>query len=681
MASLRRASVVVVLNASDHDHFTVSGEAQFRRACPEWAEPMFITDHDIADKLNALLDEQRVDSVVFASNSLITRAARGAIGREDFQRRWAEDGPNTDVGVLVLHQYLSPGTELELNFIGSASLRRVGVPPRSIARADIDFPPEWLFTDNAPLDERRRHIRALSVGYGPRNHSLWARSVPSYPAQWEPVVWDAQHEPLISMSTAGERVVIDSLAPIDLMDNHRLLGSMIASSLRPRGCLLVDAPGITGLAAFTPALASAIERRRFVHRIAPDHAREINPERTPYHFFDELIVAREWRVDEINALDERTVLRKLEQGGSLVATFTGPADSPVTVRLHGQPQYALRANQLASWFISRLDSFKGDLWATRALAEAVVATQRAYKDQRLIPHALRVDFVRRHLTEALVDRVHANNVDDNVLATAGTYAALNAMGVPGHDGLRRWAGNHLDMQPPSVVAQVLILVPDLSTPARRQRVLDAVRASASSDDSRLLMAYAAMIFAREEHDLLLRAVGDPSLGLGVRAELLRALLDSPITATDETAALAATVRERVDRLVSQEGGLEAVCLGNAALIDLARRQGIGPTTATRPRPVELDARTVETTELLRQRDEALRTAEKYQSAGRQATTLLTAVLVLVAVAAVTAVFVWAGGDLSDQVGIASAILTPLAALIAAMVAKARRSGVPPWPIS
>lgn len=677
---VRRANVAIVLNASDHDHFVVSGEERFRRACPPWVELAFVADHDIAETLTAMLDDRIVDAVVFASNSLITAAARRAIAQEDFKRRWAEDSPNCDVGVVVLHQYLSNRSVLTLDFLGSAEFSLIGEPPRRVARTDIRFLPDWLFTTETSYDERARRFKALSNGYGKKHDSLWTRAEPRYPTQWEGLAWEQDRESLVSTCNVGQRMVIASRVPIDLMDNTELLESLIASSLRPRGCLLVEASRTIGSTAFTPALASAIERGRFVHRLSPGHASEIDPAKAPYCFFEELIVAPEWPVQDIAALDERTVLRKLEQGGALVVTFTGPRENPVTVRLEGQPQYALRANSLASWFLQRLDAFKGDLWATRGLAEAVVAIRKAFEDERLIPQALREDFVRRHIVDTLLDRVHDDNVDDNVLATVGTYAALQGLGVQGHDALREWVGTHLDREPASAVAQALILVPELCTENRLQRVLEAAKGSTpTDDDARLLRAYAAVLFAGKEPELVRAAAAEASLGLGVQAELLRAMVRAWVQATDEIVGLAALVRERIDRLAEREGALEAVCVGNAALIELARKQGIGPTVGIRGRPRELDARTIENTELVRMREDAVRDAERYRRVGRQAATALVSLLILITVAALAMIFVWYGSTLGDKFGVASAVFGAMSGLIGYVVAKARSAGLPPWP--
>jgi hypothetical protein len=690
---LRRATVAVVLNSNDHDHFTVSGEETFRRACPPWADPVFIADHDMVEKLGALLDDGGLDAVVFASNSLITRAARETIDTRRFQRWWPDQGPNHDVGVVVLHQFLNKDSTLPVHFLGSASFTLTGEKPRQVKRDDIRFRSDWLFTRTATDDERSGWFLALSDGYGKTHDCVWARWEFRHPAQWEHVAWEHGGEPLVSACTAGDRLVVACRAPIDLMGMTQVLGSLIASALRPRGCLLVERAGTVGSSAFTPALASAIERGRFVERHQPVQGGDIDPRQPPYHFFDELIVAADWPVEEITALDERAMLRKLESGGSVVATFTGPGKSPVTVRLHGQPTYAHRANRLASWFLPRVDSFKDDVWASRALAAAVVATRDAFEDERLIPQALRADYVRRHVAEPLAaDRISNDCVDDNVLATAATYAALRDLGGQPREGMHRWLAEHLDGEPGSVVAQVLFLVPELRTPERLQQVRAAAKAAApaddaapgdgaapADDDARLLRAYAAALFADTEPELLQKVAADASLGLGVRAELLRALGRSTVRTTDETLGLAAQVRTRIDRLAMGTGGLEAVCLGNAALIELGRWQGIGPAASVSGRPRELDARTIETTELVRMRDEAVRNAKRFEKAGKQATTLVFGLLVLVTIAAVAAVFLVGDGGFGDRVGLASTLFALLSGLTTFFVTRARKAGLPPWP--
>jgi hypothetical protein len=300
----------------------------------------------------------------------------------------------------------------------------------------------------------------------------------------------------------------------------------------------------------------------------------------------------------------------------------------------------------------------------------------------LIPQALREDYVRRHVGDALVNRIHGDNVDDNVLATVGTYAALRALRVEGHEDLRAWAAERLDRELASVVAQALILVPELETAERRARVLQTAKGSApAEEDPKLLRAYAAVLFAESEPELVRVAAAEPSLGLGVRAELLRAMARNRIDVTDEIVGMAALVRQGIDRLAAGQGGLEAVCLGNAALIELARRQGVGPTAAIRGRARQVDVRTIENTELVRDREEALRDAARYRRVGRQATTALVGVLILLTVAAVTAIFVSFGDDIGGKFGFASGVFGLMSSLIGYVVAKARAAGLPPWPSS
>jgi hypothetical protein len=194
----------------------------------------------------------------------------------------------------------------------------------------------------------------------------------------------------------------------------------------------------------------------------------------------------------------------------------------------------------------------------------------------------------------------------------------------------------------------------------------------------LLRAYTAVLFADTEPELVRSAASDASLGLCVQAELLRAVARKDIDVTDEIVAMAAHVRDRIDRLALAEGGLEAVCLGNAALIKLGRRQGIGPTTAVRGRPREVDARTIENTELARQREEALQDTERYRRVGRQATTALVAGLMLLTLAAVIAIFVWFPGDIGKQFGFAAGVFGVMSVLIRYLIARFKRAGLPPW---
>jgi len=82
------------------------------------------------------------------------------------KRHWAEDGPVRDVGALVLHQFLTPDAVLPLDFLGSGAFSLVGERPRRVESGDIRFRDDWLFTDDAPDDERAKRFRALARGYG-----------------------------------------------------------------------------------------------------------------------------------------------------------------------------------------------------------------------------------------------------------------------------------------------------------------------------------------------------------------------------------------------------------------------------------------------------------------------------------------------------------------------------------
>jgi hypothetical protein len=677
----RAANVVAVVNASDHDHFAVSGERPYHDACPPWARLTFIPDHDISETLLGLLEDGDVDAVVFASNALQSAVSQRAIAEQRFIDLWAEDGPAGDVGVLVLHQYLRPDAVLPLDFLGSGAFSLVGEPARRVDEADVRFGNDWRFAMGEVVEERDLRFLALARGYGPQKHCVWARFEFKYAAEWQPVAWERSPEqPLVAVCAAGDRVVAASRVPIDVTGAVELLGSLIAACLRTRGCLVVEAPTTTGSSAFTPALASAIDRHRFVHRARPQAPSEIDPGRAPYAFFDELIVAPEWRIDEIEPLTENALLRKLEQGGSIVASFSGPA-GPVAVRLSGPPQYAERANHLASWLVPRLAAFQGDVWSIRALAEAVVATEAAYEEDRLIPQALRRDFVHRHLAESLAARVEDGNVDHNVLATVGTYAALSALGDTRFEGMRAWVDAHLDDDVPSVIAQALTLVPALSTPERRRSVREALDgAESTEDDARLLRAYAAVLLGDGDPDLLTSCAADRSLGLGVQAELLRAVVRHRIPASKAIVDLASHVRGEIDRLAAGEGALEAVCLGNAALIQLARQQGIGPKADIRGRSRQVDARTVENTELVKERETAVRAAEERRRAGQLAVTALIGLLALLGAVAIGSVVIWFEGDVGAKFGFATGILALMTTVIGFVTKRARDAGIPPWRI-
>lgn len=322
----------------------------------------------------------------------------------------------------------------------------------------------------------------------------------------------------------------------------------------------------------------------------------------------------------------------------------------------------------------------------RALAEVVVATEGAYEDTRLIPQALRADYVRRHLLTDLKGRLEGGSVDDIVLPTVAAYAALRTLGVEEIDDVRRWIEERLDDETdddivPSAIAQSLVLVRELATPERIERVRAATVAPENPrDDKRLLTSYAAVLFAASDPALLELAARDKSLGLSVQAELIRAVTREDMRTSDAIVALAADMRERMNRLAVGEGALEAVCLGNAALIELARRQGIGPSAAVRGSPREVDARTVENTELVRDRETAVREAGEARRIGRQATTVLTGILVIVTGLIIFAIAVWGPGDLPGKFGFASGVFGLMSTFIGYFAKKATDAGVPPWPL-
>jgi hypothetical protein len=685
--AIRPAKVVVVLNSSDQIHFVESGRGPHLAAQPPWAELTFLADHDLTSRLVPLLEEREVDAVVFASNAFLARVARRAVAAETFVALWNDDGPASDVGVVVLHQYVGQGERLPFDFLGSAAFALVGERARGVDEKKVEFSDDWCFVGGGAITPRKdARFKALARGWGPKGHALWTRFDFRYPTQWTPVAWeDDPEQPLVGVCEVGDRVVVACRVPIDLTGATELLGSLVAASLRPRGALLIQAPTTTGTAAFSTALASAIDRRHFVARVRPASPAEVDPRRYPFRFFDELIVAPEWRIDEIEPLSEETVLRKLEEGGSLVATFTGPESRSVAVRLSGQPQYAERANRLADWLVLRLDQFKGDIWAMRGLAEAVVAIKSAYVEPQLIPHALRRDYVCNHLVEPLVKRIKDDNVDELVLATLGTYCALTKLCVAGHDGLLKWVDRNLDGETPSLLAQALTLEPTLGDerPERLSRVRDAVESAnpTDADDGRLLRAYAAVLAAPHEPARLEAVAADCSQGLGVQAELLLAVVRHELPPSGPIFDLARNVRERIDQLAAGQGGLEAVCIGNAALIELARKQGIGPNAAVRGRPRETDARTVESTELIKDLETAERNVENARNAGRLAVTALVGMIVLAAVVAIVAIVGWwSGGDARTKFGLATGIFALMTTLTTYVLKKARDFGIPRWKI-
>jgi hypothetical protein len=252
--------------------------------------------------------------------------------------------------------------------------------------------------------------------------------------------------------------------------------------------------------------------------------------------------------------------------------------------------------------------------------------------------------------------------------------------------MRAWIDDHLDdNELPSVVAQALTLVSGLKTPARLDRVRDAALGRSelpAKEDGALLGAYAAMLFGEEEEpELFERAATAESLGLGVQAELLRAAVRHRLPVGGAVADLAARVRTEVDRLeASEHGALEAVCIGNAALIELARRQGIAPTVAAPDSPREVDVRTIVNTELVKDRRDALQQAEKARQAGGLATSVLVGLLVLIMVVAIGAIIGWAPGNPGAKFGFATGVLGLMSGLIRFVRKKAREAGLPLWPL-
>jgi hypothetical protein len=282
----------------------------------------------------------------------------------------------------------------------------------------------------------------------------------------------------------------------------------------------------------------------------------------------------------------------------------------------------------------------------------------------------------------LEGRVEDDSVDKLVLPTAAAYSALRALEVKAIDGMRAWIETRLDDEVvPSLIAQALVLVPELRTPKRIERVrASTLEPEKHADDAGLLEAYAAVLLAAGEPERIRKAVANQALGLGVQAELLRAATREGVPATSGIVALGVHVRDEIDRLADGEGALEAVCLGNAALIELARRQGIAPHAEVRGRPREVDARTVESTELVKQRETALREADEARRAGRQATTAFAGILVAVTVLAILAIAIWGAGDVAAKFGFATGVFALMSSFIGYVAKKAHDAGVPPWPI-
>ena len=112
----------------------------------------------------------------------------------------------------------------------------------------------------------------------------------------------------------------------------------------------------------------------------------------------------------------------------------------------------------------------------------------------------------------------------------------------------------------------------------------------------------------------------------------------------------------------------------------ARRQGIGPSATIRGRPQEVDARTIENTELARAREEARRDADRYQGVGGLAATALVDLLMLMT-AAIVAIFVWFGDGLGDKFGFASGVFGLLSGLITYVVAEVCGAGLSSGPLA
>jgi hypothetical protein len=679
-SALRKANVAVVLSASDRDHFAVSGARSFCVAAPDWIEPFFLTDHDLPRTLGELLEDGEVDAVVFASNSLNSAASQEAIKRPDFVERWAEGGAAGDVGVVVLHQYLMPKAELALDFLGTARFSLVGEQPHKVDRASIVPDDNWAFATDATAVERSDYFGALSTGYGVKKDCVWARFEPRYPTEWEKVA--AEGDRILIAAWTGTRTVIACPVPVDLTGATELLHSMLAACLRPRGCLVVEANETTGSSAFTPAFASALDRHRFVHREHPGAPDEIDLDKPPYRFFAELIVAREWPLDRIPPLSHDSLLRKLEQGGSIVATFSGPGGEPVGVRLSGRPQYAERAHHVADWLCRALPGFRKDVWAMRALAEVVLATEAAYREPKLIPRALRRGYVKDQLAAPLRSRVSRHNVDGNPLATLATYAALEVIDPGRNAGLRDWAVERLDKERPSVIAHALVLVPSLRTEERKEVLRQALAANPGGDDDpQLLQAYAAVVLADDDPELVKEAARNPFPGVGVQAELLRCVARCEVRVTDDILRMAAHVRDRVTELTDSGGALEAVCMGNAALIELARKQGLAPGVPIRESSREAEIVAVEETETARLGERYHQQAERFFRIGRVVSTVVIMVLIVLLLAVSVTIFVVTDGDLAARFGFATAVWAFGLPGIAFLANQAKNHEIAPWPYS
>ena len=123
-----------------------------------------------------------------------------------------------------------------------------------------------------------------------------------------------------------------------------------------------------------------------------------------------------------------------------------------------------------------------------------------------------------------------------------------------------------------------------------------------------------------------------------------------------------------------------MCIGNAALIELGRQQGIGPNAAVRGRPRETDARTVQTTELIKERETAERDADAARKAGRLAVTALVGIIVLVMVVTIGWIVGWFDAAANTKFGFATGVFALLSGFITYILRKAREAGIPGWSI-
>ena len=182
-----------------------------------------------------------------------------------------------------------------------------------------------------------------------------------------------------------------------------------------------------------------------------------------------------------------------------------------------------------------------------------------------------------------------------------------------------------------------------------------------------------MLFAKDEPERVSQAAADETLGLGVQAEILLAVAPHGITDTDAVVRLGNHVREQIARLAERGEALEAVCLGNAALIELARAQGIAPNVAVRGRARQQDAWALENTELADTRHRA--GGGRRRGGGHVAVVAVTAVLGLITALAVAAIIVWFEAGVDGKFGFATGVVGFMTPIIFWVVRRARQAGV------